>query len=353
MPMNEVILKKRKELGFTQEQIAEYLGVTAPAVNKWEKGVTCPDISLLPALARLLRVDLNTLFCFHQDMTQQEMIYYQKELSSLIEQNGIQAGFDRVLELRREYPNCEEFLYYNTLLLQGALMMSELTPDEKNEWEEKLLPLYEQCRRSENTDVKNGAVFMLAGKYLRQENCEKAQEMIDLLPERSEINKKMLQAEIYVMQHRTKEAAELAERMVLQSVNELQGALLKLTDMELAAGEEETAAKIAEIFSEFARVFGLWEYNHSVAAMEVAIARKDVKDSIRLFRKLLEAVRKPWDMSQSPLFYRIFSEPSVNTETSRKLFTPLISDLETNPRYEFLRQNGELQNLINEYREMK
>lgn len=40
MPMNTVIREKRKELGLTQEQVAEYLGVSAPAVNKWEKGVS-------------------------------------------------------------------------------------------------------------------------------------------------------------------------------------------------------------------------------------------------------------------------------------------------------------------------
>ncbi len=38
MKINEVIKKYRKEANLTLEQIANYLGVTAPAVNKWEKG---------------------------------------------------------------------------------------------------------------------------------------------------------------------------------------------------------------------------------------------------------------------------------------------------------------------------
>lgn len=53
MKISEMIRKKRKEQGMTQERVAAALGVTAPAVNKWEKGITCPDIALLPALARL------------------------------------------------------------------------------------------------------------------------------------------------------------------------------------------------------------------------------------------------------------------------------------------------------------
>jgi len=35
MPMNLVIQEKRKALGLTQEQVAEYLNVSTPAVNKW------------------------------------------------------------------------------------------------------------------------------------------------------------------------------------------------------------------------------------------------------------------------------------------------------------------------------
>lgn len=38
MKINQIIREKRKELSLTQEQIAELLGVSTPAVNKWEKG---------------------------------------------------------------------------------------------------------------------------------------------------------------------------------------------------------------------------------------------------------------------------------------------------------------------------
>lgn len=40
MPMNIIIQEKRKELGLTQEQVADYLGVSIPAVSKWENGVS-------------------------------------------------------------------------------------------------------------------------------------------------------------------------------------------------------------------------------------------------------------------------------------------------------------------------
>lgn len=45
MKINQIIREKRKELSLTQEQVAELLGVSTPAVNKWEKGSTYPDIT--------------------------------------------------------------------------------------------------------------------------------------------------------------------------------------------------------------------------------------------------------------------------------------------------------------------
>ena len=60
MQIGEKIKNYRKTAGLTQEQVADYLDVSTPAINKWEKGNTYPDISLLPAIARLLKIDMNT-----------------------------------------------------------------------------------------------------------------------------------------------------------------------------------------------------------------------------------------------------------------------------------------------------
>lgn len=43
MRIGEQIKNYRKTEGLTQEQVANYLGVSTPAVNKWEKGNTYPD----------------------------------------------------------------------------------------------------------------------------------------------------------------------------------------------------------------------------------------------------------------------------------------------------------------------
>jgi Helix-turn-helix. len=55
--------------------------MSTPAVNKWEKGNTYPDISLLPALARLLKIDMNELFSFREELTEKEIGQFVNELS--------------------------------------------------------------------------------------------------------------------------------------------------------------------------------------------------------------------------------------------------------------------------------
>ena len=47
------IIANRKQLGMTQDKLAEQLGVTAQAVSKWENDQSCPDITMLPRLSEI------------------------------------------------------------------------------------------------------------------------------------------------------------------------------------------------------------------------------------------------------------------------------------------------------------
>lgn len=56
--IGKFISKKRKEKGFTQKELAEKIGVTDKAVSKWERGLGCPDVSILELLANQLDVSI-------------------------------------------------------------------------------------------------------------------------------------------------------------------------------------------------------------------------------------------------------------------------------------------------------
>ena len=61
MKLNEQIAYLRKQKGMTQEELAGRLGVTNQSVSKWESAQCCPDIGLLPEIADIFGVSIDTL----------------------------------------------------------------------------------------------------------------------------------------------------------------------------------------------------------------------------------------------------------------------------------------------------
>lgn len=61
------IAKFRKAKGLTQEELANQLGVSSQAVSKWENDASCPDISLLPLLCKVLGVTADELLTGKND----------------------------------------------------------------------------------------------------------------------------------------------------------------------------------------------------------------------------------------------------------------------------------------------
>ena len=65
--MNELTLCKniaalRKGAGLTQEALASQLGLTYQAISKWENGLSCPDVQLLPQIADIFNVSIDARF---------------------------------------------------------------------------------------------------------------------------------------------------------------------------------------------------------------------------------------------------------------------------------------------------
>ena len=57
-----VIAENRRAVPMTQAELADRLMVSHQAVSQWERGDTLPDITLLPAIAEALGIDINALF---------------------------------------------------------------------------------------------------------------------------------------------------------------------------------------------------------------------------------------------------------------------------------------------------
>lgn len=57
----KTIAKLRKQVGLTQASLAQKMGVSDKAVSKWERGLSCPDVSLWNSLSIILDTDIESL----------------------------------------------------------------------------------------------------------------------------------------------------------------------------------------------------------------------------------------------------------------------------------------------------
>ena len=68
MTIGKRIAALRREKGLKQDDLAQMLEVSPQAVSKWENDQTCPDISLLPKLAKILGVTVDELLSGKQEL---------------------------------------------------------------------------------------------------------------------------------------------------------------------------------------------------------------------------------------------------------------------------------------------
>ncbi len=61
MTFHEILMRERKRLGLSQEELATKLNVSRQAVSKWETGDSVPDLPKLLALSEALDISLDAL----------------------------------------------------------------------------------------------------------------------------------------------------------------------------------------------------------------------------------------------------------------------------------------------------
>lgn len=68
--IGQLIYRLRKEKHLTQLQLADQMNISDKAISKWERGLGCPDVSLLPDLSKIFNVDLEKLLSGELDINE-------------------------------------------------------------------------------------------------------------------------------------------------------------------------------------------------------------------------------------------------------------------------------------------
>lgn len=119
--------------------------------------------------------------------------------------------------------------------------------------------------------------------------------------------------------------------------------------MEIALKDDrkDDAKYFAEILEKTTDLYDLWDYNRYVGYFQLYRDEKDADNFVKTLKKLLEAIKKSWNPSNSKLYSHIKSKE--NSEGFEQFTTTFINTLksEVNDELVFLKDNKEFNELIN------
>jgi transcriptional regulator with XRE-family HTH domain len=169
--LGSMIRELRHKKGITQEQLAESLGVSAPAISKWENELTLPDVAMIPQIASFFNVSIDILFGYNALLKQSTV---ERIVSEAIRYciSDTQRSIKIIQDGLREFPNDENLLNEYLYLLN-----SSGSDDEIIRVGSKL------SAEAENDTIRYNALRFMAYAYSRKNQYDYAKKLINQLPD--------------------------------------------------------------------------------------------------------------------------------------------------------------------------
>ncbi|HOQ06774.1 MAG TPA: helix-turn-helix transcriptional regulator [Clostridiales bacterium] len=116
------IARLRREKGLTQEDLANYIGVSKASVSKWETGQSYPDITFLPQLATLFNISIDELMGYEPQMSMEDIRKLYVKLSADFASEPFDEVLDSCREIVKKYFSCFPLLFHIGALLVNNCM---------------------------------------------------------------------------------------------------------------------------------------------------------------------------------------------------------------------------------------
>ena len=104
MSIGSTIKRLRREKNITQEQLAEYLGITSRAISQWECDRTAPDISQIPALCHIFDVSSDVILGIDIEKNNEEIKKYLTRAAELGNQGKSSERTALLREANKKFP---------------------------------------------------------------------------------------------------------------------------------------------------------------------------------------------------------------------------------------------------------
>ena len=334
MQIGEVIRKYRKSADMTQEEMANRLGVTAPAVNKWENGNSYPDITLLAPIARLLGISTDELLSYHEELSSEEIQALVRTADNKFQTENYEDVFHWIKKELEKYPNCDQLIWQMAVMLDANRLMKDL-PDSGN-YADYICSCYTHVLGSTDETLRCHAADSLFGFYMRKEECETAGKYLQYFsvqnPER-----KRKQAEIYQKTGRIQEAYKTYEELLFAEYQVVNGILTGMYMLALQENNRSKAHLLIDKQSGLARLFEMGKYYEASCRLDLAAFEQDAKSAAEIMSQMLDSVDHIFSFRSSPLYeHMTFKDPQ--SDFIEKLKNNLISCFQDKETFNFLEE---------------
>ncbi len=299
MRIGDVIRKYRKKLGMTQEEMANCLGVTTPAVNKWENNNALPDVALLAPIARLLGITTDELLSFKDELTAEEINQFLSQIQRDLEEKDYHDAFLSAKIIIQEYPNCESLIWQTAVILDARRMAKNLS--DKENYENTILGWYERCLHSENEQMRSQAADSLFHFYFRKEDYGKALHYTGFFS-RENPERKRKEALVYSKTGRKDAAYRAYEELLFSGYQHIQMTLNDLRILYMEDDDHEMVNKLVRVSSVAASAFEMGRYNEVCAGLDAAAWEKNAARTAQIMRDILDNLETIGDFTKSKLY---------------------------------------------------
>lgn len=119
------ITRLRHDRNITQEQLADFIGVTKASVSKWENSQSMPDIMLLPQLAAFFDTTIDELIGYEPQLSREQIQKIYQQLALDFATISFEEAMNKCNELVRRYYSCYPFLLQICILWLNHFMLAE------------------------------------------------------------------------------------------------------------------------------------------------------------------------------------------------------------------------------------
>lgn len=344
MKINEQIRKYRKEQNLTQEQIANKLGVSAPAVNKWENGISYPDIELLAPLARLLKIDIDTLLSFREELTEQEIGQFINHLAKDVSIVGFEICYKQVEEKIREFPNCYKLILWSAQILNAYLTMQFKDLEGKEQYSNQIIEWFKTVAFCNDLELAKEAQISLAQNLMKEKKFAEAQNILDKIPAVG-FDKRTTQVQLFVGQEKYEDAFQIQDQMLYQQASGICNTLEHTISILCKENEYDQALYFTEILERVSNIFELGSYISDSTYFLIYTEMKKTDKTLEYLRKMIDGFSSMRDAKNSRLYTHMQFKQNDGIDEMKAI---LLKSLETEQGLDFVRDNPRYKEMMQE-----